>query len=96
MPWLQDLEREAPDQSLLSLEEEDNTGWQTVTQLNTQPVDMKTEVKAVLQEEPTINEGLACALNLARQKGVLVAFINLLHLLYGRSLTSYTCYMADH
>ena len=52
------------------MDEEDNTGWQTVTQLDTQPVDIKTEVKAVLQEEPNIGEGLACALNLARQKGV--------------------------
>ncbi|KAK2184318.1 hypothetical protein NP493_270g02022 [Ridgeia piscesae] len=53
------------------MEEEDNTGWQTVTQLTTRPADIKTEVKAVLQEEPTINEGLAGALKLAKQKGFL-------------------------
>ena len=71
------------DQSLVSMEEEDNTGWQTVTQLTTRPADIKTEVKAVLQEEPTINEGLAGALKLAKQKGdVLSSYLSCLVLLY--------------
>ena len=56
------------------MDEEDNTGWQTVTHLDTQPVDIKTEVKVVLIEEPNLGEGLACALNLARQKGTCFIF----------------------
>ena len=51
------------------MEDDDaGTGWQSV-EIDTRPVDIKDEDHAALEEEPTVNAGIAGALKLARNKG---------------------------
>ena len=44
-------------------------GWQSV-QIDSKPVEIKGEEKAVLDDEPVVNAGLAVALKLAEKKGM--------------------------
>lgn len=46
------------------------TGWQSV-EIDTRPIDINSDDKAVLDDEPVVNQGLAAALQLADKKGYL-------------------------
>lgn len=48
------------------------TGWQSV-EIDTRPIDINPEDKAVLDDEPVVNQGLAAALELAKKKGFIYA-----------------------
>ncbi len=67
-PHVQDFDKEYTEQKQQQQEEEDNRGWQSV-EIDTRPVEIKDEEKAVLDDEPILNEGLAAALALAKKKG---------------------------
>ncbi|XP_064600247.1 U4/U6.U5 tri-snRNP-associated protein 1-like [Liolophura sinensis] len=51
-------------------EEENTTGWSAVD-VDTRPVNIDEEEKAVLDDEPVVNQGLGAALSLAMKKGYL-------------------------
>lgn len=68
---MQDFERELQDERRRQVEDEDGgTGWMSV-QVDQQPVDIKEEEKAPLEEEPVVDAGIAGALLLAKKKGLL-------------------------
>ena len=50
-------------------EDESKLGWQQV-EIDTRPVEIKEEDKAVLDDEPVVTDGLAAALELACKKGL--------------------------
>ena len=51
-------------------DDEQGTGWQSV-EIDTRPVDIKTDDKPVLDDEPIVNQGIGAALKLAGKKGYL-------------------------
>ena len=62
----------------MELGDEHKPGWQQVVEIDTKPVQIKEEPeKAVLDDEPVLNEGLAAALELADIKGDFVCFCHL-------------------
>ncbi|KAK2162666.1 hypothetical protein LSH36_94g05047 [Paralvinella palmiformis] len=67
---LMDFEKELVTQPHEETEDEHKLGWQQV-EIDTRPVEIKEEDKAVLDDEPVVTDGLAAALELACKKGYL-------------------------
>ena len=67
----QDFERELAEERRRKLEEEEmgTTGWMSV-EIDETPVDIAHEEKGPLDEEPTLNSGIASALQLGLKKGL--------------------------
>ncbi|XP_033733717.1 U4/U6.U5 tri-snRNP-associated protein 1-like [Pecten maximus] len=66
---LMDFERELMEDRRRQ-EEEEATGWNRV-EIDETPVDIQGEEKAVLDDEPVVNQGVGAALELAMKKGYL-------------------------
>ena len=64
----QDYEQEVQDTPLPEDTDHLHAGWQTVD-IDTRPVDLNEDQAGALEDEPTIDGGLAAALMLAQKKG---------------------------
>ena len=77
---LKDYDRDADPRNRNDREDDEfATGWQSV-EIDTRPIDINSDDKAVLDDEPVVNQGLAAALQLADKKGSLLRnffFLNL-------------------
>lgn len=68
---MMDYDRDADRRNKTDREDDEMaTGWQSV-EIDTRPIDINPEDKAVLDDEPVVNQGLAAALELAKKKGYL-------------------------
>lgn len=71
---MKDYDRDADPRNRNDKEDDEfATGWQSV-EIDTRPIDINSDDKAVLDDEPVVNQGLAGALQLADKKGPFFTF----------------------